>query len=133
MLHKLLCFVLFLLFIVGCSSNTSLISEPEKAQISRLQTTSTPNELKIIRSNTKLKAGDMGFITIQGKPGVRYKIESSFKVGKRVIPVTQWRVAGTNGQATFNWVVSSETTPGNYAAVISGNGKALNVSHAVLP
>jgi hypothetical protein len=133
MLHKLLCFVLFLLFIVGCSSNTTLISEPKRTQISRLQTTSSSDELKIIRSSTKLKVGDMGFITIQGKPGVRYKIESSFKIGQRVIPVTQWRVTGKNGQATFNWVVSTETAPGNYSAVISGDGKALNVSHTVLP
>lgn len=133
MVHKLLYFVLCMIFIVGCSSNTSSISKSNMPQVSRLQAQSYSNGLKIFRSNTRVHLGDMGFITIQGKPGARYTIQSSFRKGNRVISVTQWRIAGTNGQATFNWVVSTDTTPGTYSAVISGDGKKLSESHTVLP
>lgn len=133
MTFKLLYFVLLSVLITGCSGNTGSISRADNPPVTQLQTNITSGEIKIIRSNTTLKHGEMGFITIQGQPGVKYEIRTIYKVGNREIPVTQWRTADASGQATFNWVVSDQTAPGNHSAIISGNGMTLRVSHTVLP
>ena len=91
------------------------------------------NDLKIIDSATEVKLGGIGFITIEGKPGVRYMVTSSFKAGNKTIPVHQWRTTDSTGHATFIWVVSSDTAPGTYPITISGNDETLNLTHVVIP
>lgn len=94
---------------------------------------SMAKKIKLLRSNTTLKHGDIGIIIIKGEPGIVYKIESSYAVGSRVIPVNQVRTANRKGIVTFNWVVGEDTVPGTYPIKISGNGEVLELSHTVLP
>jgi hypothetical protein len=133
MIHKLLYVVLLSMFVVGCSGNTGSISRADNPPATRLQTNISPGEIQIIRSNTTLNRGDIGFITIQGRPGVKYTIQSTFKIRNQTIPVTQWRRADANGQATFNWVVGLESAPGSYPTTISGDGNTIRITHTVLP
>ncbi|NLZ47792.1 MAG: hypothetical protein GX895_03220 [Clostridiales bacterium] len=89
------------------------------------------NQIFIIRSITTLKRGEVGLITIKGKPGERYTIESSFSVKGKIIPVKQWRIADSNGMASFSWVVGRDTDIGTYNATIHGGGATLNITHNV--
>ena len=131
MIRRLLCILFLCVFLMGCSTQNYLNSNGDEN--SSVQTQAAPQDLRIINSRTTLRLGEAGFITIQGEPGVRYTIKTSFRMGNHVIPVTQWRVAGTNGQATFNWVVSQETVPGTYSGTISGGGRTIQISHTVVP
>lgn len=90
------------------------------------------NDIYIIRSITSLKRGDVGLITIKGKPGERYTIESSFSVNGRTIPVRQWRNADSNGMASFSWVVGEDTDIGTYKATIYGDGSSISLTHTVI-
>ena len=88
--------------------------------------------LKIISSVSTVKHGGTGVIIIQGMPRTEYTIRSTYKLGTRTIPVMQLRTTDRIGVATFNWIVSIETTPGTYNASISGKGNTLNTTHTVL-
>lgn len=121
------------MLISGCSSRINLISRLNKASTIQTQSQTIVDDLKIINSKVSLRHGEFGFITIQGRPETKYKITTSFKKRSRAVSVTQWRVTGINGQATFNWFVDSETLPGTYSAIISGGGKSLNTYHTVNP
>lgn len=90
------------------------------------------NEIHIIRSITTLKRGDVGLITIKGKPDQIYTIESSFRINGKTIPVKQWRKADSNGMASFTWVVGKDTDLGTYSATIHGAGSTLNLTHTVI-
>lgn len=130
---RLLCVLLLCVFISGCSSIINLPSGLIRLSALQSQSRSLADDLRIINSNAIVNRGDFGFITIQGRPQTRYRITTSFRRGNRIIPVNQWRVTGSNGQATFNWVVDPETTPGTYPAIISGVGRSLNTYHTVNP
>jgi hypothetical protein len=133
MRYRLFYILLLCIFISGCSSRIDLISLLTKFSTIQTQSQTIADDLKIINSKAIVNHGEFGFITIQGRPETKYKITTSFKKSNRVVSVTQWRVTGINGQATFNWFVDSETLPGTYSATISGGGKSLNTYHTVNP
>jgi hypothetical protein len=117
---------------IGCSNEINTASNTNKSVTVQTQAEVAQNNLRIINSQTTLNHGGMGYITVQGKAKTQYTLLSSFKVGNRVVDVTQWRITGDSGQATFNWIVSPETVPGTYDIFISGGGERLNLSHTVL-
>jgi alpha-D-ribose 1-methylphosphonate 5-triphosphate synthase subunit PhnG len=121
MKFKSLCFGLLFIFILSFSSTVSA---------SELQS-DMYNEIRVISSNTNLKIGDLGYIIIKGKPGVRYNLRTTYELGDRVVTVSQIRGTDANGEATFNWVVENGTTPGTHTATISGGGASINVTHTV--
>lgn len=129
----LLCMIFICEFLSGCSSKINM--PPGLVRLSSVQ--SQPQELagslSIINSSTAVNRGGFGFITIQGRPGTRYKITTSYRNGNRIISVNQWRITDSNGQATFNWVVGPETVPGTYPAIIYGGGRSINTYHTVNP
>jgi hypothetical protein len=92
-----------------------------------------PGDLSIIDSVTRVRIGEIGFITIQGQPGIRYTVTSSFNTEEGTRSVSQWRITDENGRATFLWSVSLETIPGTYPVTISGGDRTLKLSHVVLP
>jgi hypothetical protein len=104
-----------------CLLLLSVSYQPVKAQ--------TP--LKVIASKTVLKRGETGTITIQGHTNTNYTIKTSYVLGDREIAVSQMRTADENGQATFNWVVDRRTVLGTRAAVISGGGERIELTHTV--
>lgn len=120
------------LIIGGVLGVISSISKPEN-ETGTFSAETVADNLQIIRSNTTLRTGDSGFITIQGRPGTKYTINTTYRIGNTVISVSQMRVTGAKGQATFNWVVSPETVPGTYTGRITGDGKSIGISHTVLP
>lgn len=131
----IICSLFLSVCLTGSDVNTKTIPttlNTSKTQF-QLQKHTIIGELKIIHSITTVKRGGVGIITIQGKPGIKYNIKSSFKLGDKLNTVTQWRIADSNGQATFNWVVSTDTVPGTYSAIISGGGKIIKTEHTVLP
>lgn len=132
MKYSLLCIMFFCLFTSGCANNTDFVSGLTKLSAIQAQSQLISEDLKIVNSNVSIKPGGFGFITIQGRPETKYKITTSFRKRNRLVNVTQWRVTGTDGRATFNWVVDPETAPGTYSAVISGGGKRLDTYHTVL-
>ena len=113
-----------------CNINPKSASVVELEQI---KVESRQRELIVIQSLTTLRHGDIGIITIQGEPGVKYLLESSFSDGIRTIPVSQLRTGDSRGLATFNWVVSEDTVPGTYPITIQGGNETLTLSHTVMP
>ena len=91
------------------------------------------NSFSIISSSSTVKRGGTGIITIQGSPKTQYSIRTSYKLGSKTIPVMQLRTTDKTGVATFNWIVSIETTPGTYDVAITGGGNTLKTNHIVLP
>lgn len=89
-------------------------------------------DLRVVESATRVRLGEIGFITIQGQPGVRYTVTSSFRTNEGTRSVSQWRVADNNGRATFLWSVGPETIPDTYPVTITGGGKTIELSHTVL-
>ncbi|MEG1794970.1 MAG: hypothetical protein RR262_00560 [Clostridium sp.] len=112
-----------MLFIFILGFNSKALASEIKSNVA--------NDILIISSNTNLKIGDLGYIVMQGKPGVRYILRTSYELGDRVITVSQARGTDANGQATFNWVVEKGTSPGTHTATISGGGASINVIHTV--
>jgi hypothetical protein len=97
------------------------------------QPENTAGNLRVIESVTRVRLGEIGFITIQGTPGVRYTVTSSFKTGEKTRSASQWRITDESGRATFLWSVNPDTVPGTYPVTISGDGRTINISHTVLP
>ncbi|MCB2288260.1 hypothetical protein LGK97_00585 [Clostridium sp. CS001] len=100
--------------------------------IAKNQFETTNNNLKIINAITTVKRGGTGIITIQGIPNTKYSIETSYKLLNKTIPVIQWRRTDITGVATFNWIVSMETSISTHDATISGGGSILKTSHRVI-
>jgi len=96
------------------------------------QSVMAQNPLSIRSSVSKVKRGETGLIIIQGIPNTRYSIKTSYKLANKTIPVLQLRTTDKTGEATFNWIVNMETTPGTYEALISGGGNTLKTAHIVL-
>lgn len=133
MRSKLLYVLILIIFISGCSKGIEKTYDINKLSAIEVQAEVVLESLKVIDSNTILKRGEIGYITIQGKPRTKYTLKSSFRIGNTESYVTQWRITGNSGQATFNWVVDFETVPGTHDISISGNGERVNLSHTVLP
>ena len=130
---RLLCMILICMFLSGCRSKTNMPSIFGRLSSMQYTTQGLPGDISIINSNTAVNRGDFGFITIQAQPGTRYRITTSYKKGSRIVSVNQWRITDSKGQATFNWVVSPETVPGTYPAIIYGGGRSINTYHTVNP
>lgn len=126
--------LVFCLMLLQLYSTTTIVKAAELRPSAEIATTAAAQpKISIIRSVTDVNRGDIGFITIQGRPGVKYTIRSSFKIGNRTIPVTQWRIGDSKGFVIFNWVVGGDTVPGTYPITISGDGETINLSHTVFP
>jgi hypothetical protein len=133
MKKKLICMLVLSLSIFSYYTSRIPTAAEDLTQTSaKLVSTSIQRKVRIIRSVTTLKRGEIGIITIQGEPGMVYTIETSFAVGSRTIPVNQVRTGDSKGLATFNWVVGEDTVPGTYPVKIYGDGEILNLSHTVL-
>lgn len=89
-------------------------------------------DLKIIKAANDLRLGEMGSITIQGRPGVRYTIIAYYSLGKEPLEAKQQRTTDEFGQATFLWTVSEKTVPGTYLVTITGDGRTINAQHTVI-
>lgn len=131
MRRRLLYTLLLCILVTGCSNKYDSVTQLN--ELSTVQSQLAINDLRIVNSQTSIRRGGIGFITVQGNPRVRYTINTSYRLNGRVINVNQWRMSGENGQVTFNWIVDPQTTPGTYSATISGGGKTLRTDHTVLP
>lgn len=109
-----------------------LFSSVIKVMVSA-QPENTTGDLRVIDSVTRVRLGQIGFITIQGTPGVKYTVTASFKTGEKTRVASQWRIADERGRATFLWSVNPDTVPGTYPVTITGNGTTISLSHTVLP
>lgn len=131
--NKLLYILSLSILISGFSSAINMRTNLTELKTIEVQAQTASENLRIIDSRTILNSGNMGYIIIQGTPRRRYTLKSSFKIDNTVIDITQWRITGDNGQATFNWVVSPESVPGTYNILIyGGDGERLHLSHTVL-
>lgn len=133
MLNKTKC-ILFLsicILIIYSTANSMPIAKLLPAIQTQSVMAQTP--LKIISDLSIVNHRGTGLIIIQGAPRTDYIIKSSYKLGNKTIPVMQLRTTDKTGVATFNWIVSMETTPGTYNVLISGKGNTLNTTHTVLP
>lgn len=114
----------------SCYLSTKSVSVIE---VNRVKVESKQRDLSLIHSTTTLRQGDVGIITIQGEPGEKFLLESTFNDGFRTIPVSQLRTGDSRGYATFSWVVSEDTAPGTYPITIRGSSGTLTLSHTVIP
>lgn len=131
MKYRLLCFLILSTFLTLAGFGIASVHATNKLLISVSQSNPANGALKVINSKTAVNLGDKGYITIQGKPGVKYTVKTYFKKGDMLYHVAQWRTAGTDGMVTFEWDVGYDTVPGTNNAVISGGGETLNLSHTV--
>lgn len=124
MKSKVFCIALLFVFIftLGFFNN--------KASAAKVQS-SASNSIKIVSSDTDLKVGDFGHVTIQGKPKTAYTIRTLYKLGDNTYNVQQMRVTDANGQATFNWFVENGTTSETNSATITGDGQQIDITHVV--
>ena len=118
-------FCIALLFVLVFSIGFNI-----KASVSKAQP-NVSDSIKVLASNTDLKIGEPGYITIKGKPGTQYTIRTSYNLGDRTYEVNQMRLTDKNGKATFNWFVSDETKPGTNTATITGDGEPVDITHTV--
>lgn len=132
MRYQVLCILLISTFMVGCSNEINMASSTNKSVTIETQARVNQSKLRVINSQTALNRGGIGYITIQGMPRTKYTLKSSYRVGTRLIDITQWRITGDSGQATFNWTVSPETTPETHDILISGGGESLILAHTVI-
>lgn len=116
MKKKLLYIILFSILIAG---------------VSTLEVRAIENTLRVIDSRTTVSRGEIGFITIMGKPKTKYVIETTYKENNKVINITQARISGIDGKVTFKWLVSNQTESGTRSALISGGGEIITLSHTV--
>lgn len=116
MKNKLLYILLFSILIIG---------------VSTFKVRAIENTLRVIDSRTTVNRGDVGYITIKGKPQTRYVIETTYKANNNIINITQTRSSGIDGNVTFKWLVSSQTQSGTRSALISGGGETITLSHTV--
>lgn len=90
-------------------------------------------DISVIKAITKLRPGESGIITLQGQPGTKYTIKSSYVRGDNAFNVTRQQTADQSGKVSFTWTAERDTTPGVYPIVITGGGKIINLYHTVLP
>lgn len=101
------------------------------AGVGTWQVKAVENTLRIIDSHTTVNRGDVGYITIQGKPETKYVIETTYKANSKVINITQTRTSGRDGRVTFKWLVNPLTESGTHSALIFGAGESITLSHTV--
>jgi hypothetical protein len=130
---KLLYILLLCTLIAGCSSKNNFFTRLNLIPSIQSQAQLPANGLRVINSQISVRRGGTGFITVQGTAGVKYTINTTYKMGGRTYHVAQWRLAGADGQVTFNWVCEPETSPGTYPITIFGGGGTLTTTHTVLP
>lgn len=111
------------IFMTGISTKTANASA---------KTINPSYALKVIKAVNELKHGEMGSITIQGRPGVKYEIIAYYSLGKEPLEARQQRTTDEFGQATFIWTVSNKTVPGTYLITITGDGRTINSQHTVI-
>lgn len=109
-----------------------IIPKNAKETVGTIITSQNNEELKILKASNVLRPGDVGAITIQGLPGEKYTIKSTYKKENKTFLVSQERTADEYGQVTFVWSVAKNTAPGNYPVVITGKGKSVQLQHVVL-
>ena len=127
-------YIVFLcIFVLGSYTSVKSIPRIKVLAVPEIQSVAVLNSLSIISDLSTVKRGGTGVITIHGAPRTRYNIRTSYNIGNRTVPVMQFRTTDGTGVATFNWIVSMETTPGTYDVSISGGGNTLNSTHIVLP
>jgi hypothetical protein len=96
------------------------------------ETINQPYNLRVIKAVNILKRGEIGTITIQGRPGVRYTIIAAYSKGNKNLEGRQQRTADEFGQVTFIWTVAVETVPGTYLVTITGGGETIDLHHTVI-
>lgn len=131
MRHRMLCFLLFGIMITFAGIGSVSVSALNKPLIAENQLKQFYGTLKVISSKTAINLGDRGYITIQGKPGVKYTIKTYFRKGDKLYHVAKWRTADADGMVTFEWDVAYDTVPGTNKATVSGGGEMLDLSHTV--
>jgi hypothetical protein len=125
----LICSIILLFFtvrkVIITAGNAKLVN-------SSIRTISHVYDLRVIKADNELKHGEIGTITIQGKPRVTYTIIAAYSKGNKALEAKQQRTADEFGQATFIWTVSKETVPGTYLVTITGGGRSLELNHTVV-
>ena len=126
-------YILLLICLVGNYSTTRSMPTVRLLTVPQSQSVTVSNSLGIIGDLSTVKRGGTGVIIIHGTPKTQYTIRTSYKLGNKIVPVMQLRTTDKTGVATFNWIVSMETTPGTYDVSISGDGNTVKTTHIVLP
>jgi hypothetical protein len=127
--------ILFIIIIFGflAAKRVIITGISSKVVNAPVNSINQPYDLRVIKAVNVLKHGEIGTITIQGKPGTKYTIIANYSKGdKDFIAEQQQRSADEFGQATFIWTVAKETAPGTYLVTITGGGKTINLHHTVI-
>ncbi|AOT68305.1 stalk domain-containing protein [Geosporobacter ferrireducens] len=102
--------------------------EVEKTEAAEITTPNEPSQPKQPTAPTtqsgnvlKVKAGENATVTIQGTPGVEYKISVFYSSGASKAAGLEAKKADSNGNVSWTWKVGSSTKPGKYDVVIKGD------------
>lgn len=126
--------LVFMAFVLGGCSNGA---QSQNFPLQRLgyNTGGEPigyGNIRLIHSDTIIKRGDSGSITIQGDSGAVYRITALYMRGDTPMTTNVSKRAGPDGMLTWSWTVADDTKPGTYAIAISGQGRVLDTTYTVL-
>jgi hypothetical protein len=105
--------------------------EPTEPEQPPVETTLTLDD-----ASAQVIAGDGAHVRVHGRAGEQYRIKVYLKSGASSAKGLEPKIADEDGLITWEWKVSSRTTPGDYRIVIeriSDERDALELPFTVLP
>jgi len=89
------------------------------------------NGIRLLNIKNPVKRGETGFLSIQGKPSVRYTISAVYNKGGKTFSSAIEKTSGTDGIVSWVWSVSSDTLPGTYNITVTGGGDVFTTAYTV--
>lgn len=92
---------------------------------------SSGQSITVISSNLNVQRGGYASVTIQTTPGALGTIEVDYKSGPSHASGLEPKTADSSGYITWQWRVSSSTTPGQWPVIITVGGQSVSLTLTV--
>lgn len=125
------------LFVCILLSVGFLLNACAPAEISTLRGLDVANagaengEIELLSLTETVSGGDVASISVRGEPGELYAVAVHYSSGVSKAKGLEPAEADANGVVAWSWKIGAKTAPGTYEIVVTGGGKALNVSFVV--
>ena len=100
----------------------------EESQASSNTSSSVNSKISISRFPEKVKPGEKAKVSIIGQPYTEYDITVIYSSGPSQSKDLHSKKSDKNGSVSWEWKVGSQTKPGKYKVLISGNGDTLELT-----
>ena len=123
-------FYIFTVFFVVFSIATIYEMKPSHQQETADYKTSgsVNSRISISKFPEKVKPGGKAKVSIIGQPYTEYKITVFYSSGPSQSKDLHSKKSDKNGSVSWEWQVGSQTKPGKYKVLITGNGDSLELT-----